>query len=118
MGLFEVNQELTREERKKAWFNGIQACAAQLQETIESMHKVMLGDVWNNGEFTAQEYFDLLGTNGVKSLQVSGALQNISAFVNPDYVPFVVPNQLSYSEDGIVIVGDVPITSEVPTEKE
>jgi len=52
--------------------------------------------------YTAQDLWNLVGTNGAVSLQVLGLLIQALQTANPEYVAPVIPDQLTPNADGTV----------------
>jgi len=86
--------------------NQIKTTTTQLYRMMKQMHTQSFNTVWNNNQYTPEEIVTAFGTDAVALFTLSYQLQEILIAADPNYVILTAPNQITFSEDGSVVVGD------------
>jgi len=71
-----------------------------LRQTV----KGCFDDVWNNSEYTPQEFLNSCGTDASKLFIASAKTQQLIKALDPTYEYLISPKQVTINEDGTVTV--------------
>ncbi len=109
MNIFnDINEQLTHEDKVNKHVIDIKERIIKSLRRFTSSQKTVFDMIWNHPEFTAQEIFDIFGTDAKDLFIASAAAENYQkmAVGEDNYTPLKVPAEFVINDDGTVTVGD------------